>query len=162
MLPIVLNPRTVRIGLAGTGEAHARRRATIRAAGAEPVPVASVSDLKGLAVLFVAGHEDAAALAAAARAAGILVNVEDRAELCDFHVPAMARRGDLIFTVSTAGKAPGLARRLREWLEERFGSEWSGRLSELGAARERWRSEGVPADEISGRTRAIIAAKGWL
>jgi precorrin-2 dehydrogenase / sirohydrochlorin ferrochelatase len=162
MLPVVLNPQNVRIGLAGSGEAHARRLTTIRASGTEPAPVTSVSDLKGLSVLFVAGHEDAAVLAAAARAIGILVNVEDRPELCDFHVPAMARRGDLILTVSTAGKAPGLARRLREWLEEHFGAEWDGRLSELGSARDRWRAEGVPADEISGRTRAIIAAKGWL
>jgi precorrin-2 dehydrogenase / sirohydrochlorin ferrochelatase len=162
VLPIVLNPQTARIGLAGAGEGFAHRLATIRASGVEPTPVASVSDLKGLSVLFVAGLEDAVALATAARAAGILVNVEDRPELCDFNVPAIARRGALIFTVSTGGKAPGLARRLREWLEEHFGAEWEGRLAELGAVRERWRAEGVPAGDMSERTRAIIASKGWL
>ena len=164
MLPIVLNPQTARIGLAGAGEGLQRRLATLHAAGVQPVPVATQDALEGLAALFVAGLEasQAAALAQRARAAGVLVNVEDRPELCDFHVPAMVRRGDLILTVSTAGRAPGLARRLREWLEARFGGEWAGRLAELGAAREHWRAEGVPAGEISVRTRAIIAAKGWL
>ena len=105
-----------------------------------PVPVAAQADqvaLAGLRVLFVAGLERpvAAALAASARNAGVLVNVEDVPELCDFHVPANVRRGELVFTVSTCGRAPGLARRLREWLESAFGPEWSGRLDDVSAAR---------------------------
>jgi precorrin-2 dehydrogenase / sirohydrochlorin ferrochelatase len=162
MLPIVLNPKTARIGLAGAGEGLSCRQLMLCAAGVEAVPVAPDSDLKGLSVLFVAGLEAPEDLARRARAAGILVNVEDRPELCDFHVPAIARRGDLLLTVSTGGRTPGLARRLREWLQAQFGGEWDGRLAELGAARDRWRAAGVPAGEISERTRAIIDQKGWL
>ena len=97
-----------------------------------------------------------------ARAAGILVNAEDIPELCDFHVPAIVRRGNLVLTASTGGQAPGLARRLREWLETRFGPEWTGRMADVGAARAGWRASGLPPAEVSRRTRELIAEKGWL
>jgi precorrin-2 dehydrogenase / sirohydrochlorin ferrochelatase len=165
MLPVVVNPRTVRIGLAGAGEGFVRRASLLKDAGALPVAVAEDADaeaLRGLSVLFVVGLEEPEMLAAQARAAGVLVNVEDRPELCDFHVPAIVRRGDLVLTVSTGGRSPGVARRLREWLERRFGSEWGPRLGELGAARTRWRAEGMSPGEISDRTRRMIDEKSWL
>ena len=165
MLPISLDPQKVRVGLAGHGEALERRLSMLCAGGVEPVRVAAdARALDGLTLLYIAGLEtdDTAALARRARSAGVLVNVEDRPELCDFHVPAIVRRGDLAFTVSTSGRAPGLARRLREWLEQHFGTEWDGRLEELGSARNRLRAEGVPAGEISERARQVIDQEGWL
>ncbi len=165
MFPVVVNPRMVRIGLAGEGEGLSRRAALLKDACVEPVPVAADAGkeaLRGLSVLLIAGLERPEALAQRAREAGVLVNVEDRPELCDFHIPAVVRRGDLVLTVSTGGRSPGVARRLREWLERRFGSEWDGRLGELGAVRTRWRNEGVTPGEISDRTRRLIDEKGWL
>ncbi len=91
-----------------------------------------------------------------------MVNVEDVPGLCDFHVPANVRRGELVFTVSTCGRAPGLARRLREWLEDAFGPEWSGRLDDVSVARAAWRSKGLAPSEVSERTRSFVAEKGWL
>ena len=64
-------------------------------------------------------------LAARARRLKVLVNVEDVLPLCDFHVPAIVRRGELLLTASTGGQVPGLARRLREALAEQFGPEWT-------------------------------------
>lgn len=164
MLPISLNPGTIQIGLAGAGEGLARRAALLHEAGVQPVTVSLQGALPSLNVLFVAGLERPAARALAdeARAAGILVNVEDVPELCDFHVPAIVRRGDLILTASTGGQAPGLARRLREWLETHFGPEWTGRMADVAAARASWRAAGAPMDEVSRRTRDLVAEKGWL
>ena len=164
MLPIILTPDSAKIGLTGEGEALQRRRMLLAESGATPVVLGPEADLSGLSILFVAGlePEQSVALAARARRAGILVNVEDIPSQCDFHVPAILRRGDLLFSVSTRGRAPGLARRVREWLEQHFGAEWDARSVELGNARERWRGEGVAADDISGRTRKIIDEKGWL
>jgi precorrin-2 dehydrogenase/sirohydrochlorin ferrochelatase len=71
-----------------------------------------------------------------ARAAGVLVNVVDRPELCDFIVPAQVRRGDLVVAVSTGGAAPSLARRLRERLEKEFGPEYATYLAVLREVRE--------------------------
>ncbi len=167
MLPITVNPRMVGIGLAGSGEGLARRASLLAESGVDAVSVALESSdaaLHCLSVLFIAGLERpmAAELARRARAGGVLVNVEDAPELSDFHVPAVVRRGALMLTVSTSGRAPGLARRLREWLQKRFGPEWNEHLEILGAARAGWRAGGLPPDEVSRRTRDLIENRGWL
>ena len=148
MLPLVLNPVNLRAGLAGRGAERDRRAALLAEAGVEVrlLPDA-VSDalLAPLQVLFVAGlpESEARDLATRARGLGVLVNVEDTLPLCDFHVPALVRRGDLLLTASTGGQVPGLARALRESLADQFGPEWTERLKELGLARAKWRSEGL-------------------
>lgn len=164
MLPIALDPTVLRIGLAGAGEGRATRLATLMAGGVEPMPVEADAALTGLHLLFVAGLNKSlsAALAARARAQGILINVEDLPELCDFHMPAVVRRGDLALTVSTSGKAPGLSRLIREWLERAVGSEWSERLDNLANARSRWRAEGLSSSEVSRRIRDLVVREGWL
>jgi precorrin-2 dehydrogenase/sirohydrochlorin ferrochelatase len=83
-------------------------------------------------------------------------------ELCDFHVPAVVRQGDLLLTVSTGGLAPGLSRSIREWLQKKFGPEWRRRAVQVGRARENWRSKGLEASEVSSRTREMVEEKGWL
>lgn len=52
-----------------------------------------------------------------ARAAGILVNVADTPALCDFYLGSIVTKGHLKIAISTQGKSPTLAKRLREWLE---------------------------------------------
>ena len=167
MLPIVLNPVNLKAGLAGQGPARARRAATLAEAGVEAQLFdADVPDsvLASLQVLFVAGLDEgmSRALATRARAHGVLVNVEDVLPLCDFHVPAIVRRGDLLLTVSTGGQVPSLARALREGLAEQFGPEWTARLRDLGQARARWRSEGLSPAEVSQMVRAKAESEGWL
>ncbi len=167
MLPIVLNEAAVNIGLAGEGDALARRQTMLADAGVTSKILSSDSDasaLKGLKLLFVAGLGAAPSerLAKLARAQGVLVNVEDIPALCDFHVPAAIRRGDLILTVSTGGKAPGLARLIREWLEHRLGAEWAGRLRDVAASRSHWREQGHPPAEVSRRVREYVREREWL
>ncbi|MCE2965199.1 MAG: hypothetical protein LW855_05345, partial [Alphaproteobacteria bacterium] len=55
-------------------------------------------------------------LAALCRSHGLLVNVVDRPELCDFIFPAVLTRGDVQIAVSTGGRAPVLTR----WLKNRI------------------------------------------
>ncbi|WP_245690451.1 precorrin-2 dehydrogenase/sirohydrochlorin ferrochelatase family protein [Sporolituus thermophilus] len=70
------------------------------------------------------------------RAKGALVNVADAPELCDFTVPSQIVRGDLVITVSTGGKSPALARRLRQELEARYGPEYGLYLAMVGRLRD--------------------------
>ena len=169
MLPIVLDPSVLRIGITGAGEGLHRRLALLKDSGVVPHAIfenrlPTETEIAVLNVLFVAGLDEAASrsLATAARAANVLVNVEDVPPLCDFHVPAQVRRGDLLLTVSTGGRSPGLARALREKLERSFGPEWDARMAEIAAKRAAWRAEGLAPNEVSERTRALIAEKGWL
>jgi siroheme synthase-like protein len=77
-----------------------------------------------------------AAIHAEARARGVLVNLVDDTQHCDFAAPAVVRRGELVIAVSTGGRSPALASRLRRLLEERFGPEWEELAALLGEVRE--------------------------
>jgi len=185
MFPVMLDLGTLKAVLIGEGEVAEKRLAALDAAGAAhlevysgaPTPVLvkqagrrlkgvrpTGEAFRGARVVFIAGLSDAesVALAGLARSAGALVNTEDVKPLCDFHVPSVMRRGELTITVSTAGKSPGLARRLRRHLEGLFGAEWAGRLDELGRQRKLWRSQGLEMAEIGRRVDAYIEEKGWL
>jgi precorrin-2 dehydrogenase/sirohydrochlorin ferrochelatase len=169
MLPIILDGSMVHAGLAGAGEGLARRLKLLRAGGVmEPLVFSGrlprADEIAELQVLFIAGLDGASswALAEDARKAGVLVNVEDMPELCDFHVPAQVRRGDLLVAVSTAGRSPALSRALREHLEGRFGPEWESRLDEIADLRNAWRAEGASPNEVSRRTRALLSEREWL
>lgn len=70
-----------------------------------------------------------------ARKRGVLCNVVDVPEQCDFYYPAVVQRGDLQIAISTSGQSPALARRLREQLELQFGPGYAEWVSDLGKTR---------------------------
>jgi precorrin-2 dehydrogenase / sirohydrochlorin ferrochelatase len=67
---------------------------------------------------------------------GILCNAVDDIENCHFYYGSVVQRGDLQIAISTNGKSPALAQRLRLQLEKQFGPEYELWLEWLGAARE--------------------------
>ncbi len=67
---------------------------------------------------------------------GILCNAVDDIENCHFYYGSVVQRGDLQIAISTNGKSPALAQRLRQELEQQFGPEYESWLEWLGAARE--------------------------
>jgi precorrin-2 dehydrogenase/sirohydrochlorin ferrochelatase len=66
---------------------------------------------------------------------GVLCNVVDVPDLCDFFYPAIVRRGDLQIAVSTAGQSPSLAQKIRQQLEKQFGPAYAAWVAELGETR---------------------------
>lgn len=66
----------------------------------------------------------------------VLLNTVDDIPHCDWAAPALVRRGDLILAISTGGRSPALAKRLREDLSRQFGPEWTDMLEVLGDVRE--------------------------
>ncbi len=66
----------------------------------------------------------------------VLCNAVDEPERCHFFYPAVVRRGALQIAISTEGKSPALAQRLRKELEAAFDGTYALWLEELGAARE--------------------------
>ncbi|MCB2192978.1 MAG: bifunctional precorrin-2 dehydrogenase/sirohydrochlorin ferrochelatase [Deltaproteobacteria bacterium] len=87
------------------------------------------------------------AVARAAEAARVFVNVVDVPLMCSFIVPAVVRRGELTIAVSTGGASPAAARRLRQGLQGQFGPEWGDYLAILRAARQKLTALGRPAAE---------------
>jgi siroheme synthase-like protein len=79
----------------------------------------------------------------AAEERGLLCNAVDDIGNCHFYYGAVVQRGDLQIAISTNGKSPALAQRLRKELEEQFGPEYESWVEWLGAAREVLRASGA-------------------
>ena len=80
------------------------------------------------AFVVVAATDDSSInkrVAEEARKRGVLVNVVDDPEKSDFIMPSYLRRGDITIAVSTGGRSPTLARKIRTRLEENFGAEYA-------------------------------------
>jgi siroheme synthase-like protein len=73
----------------------------------------------------------------------VLVNVVDDAENSDFIVPSCLRRGDLTVAVSTGGKSPALARKIRSRLQKEMGEEYAALVSIIGEVRSEMKRQGV-------------------
>lgn len=81
---------------------------------------------------------------------GVLVNAADDPPNCSFTLPARVRRGDLLVTVSTAGRSPALSGWLRRQMEEQLGEEYAILLEIVAAARDDLRASGKK-----------VSAAGW-
>jgi siroheme synthase-like protein len=73
---------------------------------------------KDLVILATDQHDLHPIIKAEARKRGILTNVADTPHLCDFYLGSIVQKGDLKIAISTNGKSPTLAKRLREYFEE--------------------------------------------
>jgi precorrin-2 dehydrogenase/sirohydrochlorin ferrochelatase len=71
-----------------------------------------------------------------AEANNILINVVDVPQLCNFIMPSILRRGDLCIAISTGGRSPALARRIRLALEEHFPADFGELLLRVSEVRE--------------------------
>jgi siroheme synthase-like protein len=133
----------------GLLEAGSRVKVVAREASAELVEWARAGgieleereyDHKDLAGVFlvVAATDDPVLQAAIAREAkerGLLVNSVDDAANSNFIAPAVVRRGEFAIAVSTGGRSPALAARMRERIEGMFGPEYEEFVDLLGRLR---------------------------
>jgi precorrin-2 dehydrogenase/sirohydrochlorin ferrochelatase len=171
--PVVFNLSGRRAVVVGGGEVALRKARALADAGAQvrivaPKFTAGFAEdgrfeclaeryekrrLEGARVVVAATDDEGVnrQVAEDARAAGVLVNVVDRPELCDFIVPAQVRRGELLIAISTSGAAPALAKRLRERLEKEFGPEYATYLAVLREVRENLKKR-----KVSPETRRLI------
>jgi precorrin-2 dehydrogenase/sirohydrochlorin ferrochelatase len=70
-----------------------------------------------------------------------LCNIADRPEKCNFILPSIVQRDDLVITISTSGRSPALAKKLRKSLEARFGEEYGVFLRLMGGIRKKLLSQ---------------------
>lgn len=173
-LPLFHRIAGERVVVVGDGEMAAAKRRLIERAGG--VCCGEDGDAR-LAFVALDGRGAAEAAALRLKAHGMLVNIADRPELCDFILPSVLERGDVLVAVSTGGASAGLAKQLRLRLEAMLPSslgELTRGLAEARAAiRSRWPdaagrrraidrglSEGGPLDPLDEKSPARIGA--WL
>ena len=116
------------------------------------------ADLAG-AFLVIAHDPDPAErarLGGAAREAAALVNVVDDIPQCDWAMPALVRRGELLLAIGTGGASPALARKLRERFEREYGPEWAEIVRVLREVREETLPLLPDFSERSARWRAAL------
>ncbi|MDD4951864.1 MAG: bifunctional precorrin-2 dehydrogenase/sirohydrochlorin ferrochelatase [Desulfovibrionaceae bacterium] len=90
---------------------------------------------------------------------GLLCNIVDQPEKCSFIVPAMVRQGDLTLAISTGGRSPALAKRIRKDLEESFGAEYGGFLMLMGRLRPMMLRLGLETDENTAVFRSVVDSR---
>jgi len=158
--PVFLDLRGRRCVVVGGGELAAGKARELRAAGARVTVVAArpgpaiealasrgdvqvrrrpyrTGDLAGAFLAIAAGDEPAEreAVWREATRRGLPLNSIDDPPRCSFIAPAVVRRGALSVAISTAGRAPALAVRLRQWLEGELGHQLARFLALAGSVR---------------------------
>ncbi len=99
----------------------------------------TTDDLNGALMVIAAtsNRKVNTAVSYEAKKRGILVNVVDVPEECSFIVPSVVQRGDLLIAISTSGKSPAMAKKIRMELESLYGKEYELFLSMMGEIRAR-------------------------
>lgn len=169
LFPVFLKTETLRLLVIGGGVVGAEKlRAVLANAPATPVRLVSIEineEIRGLAEEFanltlfqrpyeyadfadcdlvIAAVNDEATAAGVrhdAKRAGRLVNVADNPALCDFYLSAVVQKGNLKIAISTNGKSPTLAKRLKEILNETLPAEVEDLMGNLQTLRIRLKGD---------------------
>jgi siroheme synthase-like protein len=116
-----------------------------------------------LAIVATDDREVNHRIALEGRSSGVLVNVVDDAEYSNFILPSVVQRGDVAIAVSTAGKSPALARKLRTRLEKEFGEEYEVLASILDEIRREIKQRGIAVDAETWQTALDLdKLTGWI
>jgi precorrin-2 dehydrogenase/sirohydrochlorin ferrochelatase len=121
------------------------------------------TDLRGifLAVVATARPELNQRVFQQARRQRVLCNVVDDPARCDFYYPAVVRRGALQIAISTNGRSPALAQRLRKKLEREFNPAYEAWTQELGRKRQRLFGKPMDPDERKRLLHQIASSKSY-
>ena len=130
------------------------RRVTLQRKAYEP------GDLAGAFVVIAATNDLQLiqAIWAETQERGQPVNIVDVPEYCSFILPSVLRRGQLTIAVSTEGTNPGLAKRIRQSLEELFPATYGTYIQLAALARAYLRENGVSYDRRDGFFRDFFTS----
>jgi len=153
-LPLFHQVSGCRIVVVGDGPMADAKRRLVARAGAIPCGEAEAHHAQ---IAFVALEDEGAAAAVRQRlkAKGLLVNVADRPDLCDFTTPSILDRDPLLIAVGTGGASAGLAKHVRLRLEALLPQRLGELARALAIGRDRLRARLPDGDD---RRRAVDAA----
>ncbi len=98
-----------------------------------------VSDLTGIFLVIGATNNEQVnqQISTQAQQLNLLCNIVDKPKACNFILPSIVRRGDLLISISTSGTSPAFAKQLRKKFEKQFGNEYADFLKLMGAIRKK-------------------------
>src|SRR6218665_615152 len=114
---------------------------------------------KQLAISAINNVESSVELMSIARENGVLFNAADKPELCDFYLGSVVRKGNLKIGISTNGKSPTLAKRLKEVLDENIPSEFDESLLGLNKLRNHLSGDFTSKVKKLNKATAILTEK---
>lgn len=99
--------------------------------------VYEASDINDVDLVFAAVNDTSVSSAVVkdANAKGILVNAADKPDLCDFYLSSVVQKGNLKIAISTNGKSPTVAKRVKEMLQDCLPEELDELLDNIQAIR---------------------------
>ena len=114
------------------------------------IPQQSLNQAMSEAFMVIAATDDPvvnARIASRAKEQGLLVNAVDQPRDCNFIMPSVVKSGDLQIAISTGGKSPALAKKIRKELQTLFGSEYGSLVKLLGILRTEVLAQGDTSSE---------------
>jgi siroheme synthase-like protein len=118
------------------------------------------TDLAGADIVIVAVNDIPVAtrIKVDARKAGKLVNVADKPELCDFYLSAVVKKGNLKIAISTNGKSPTIAKRLKEEIGSMIPDEMESVLDNMQTIRQRMNGDfSEKVRQLNDLTKMLVA-----
>lgn len=118
------------------------------------------ADVENVDLAIVGINDPAAseAISAEIKSRGILVNVADKPELCDFYLSSVVKKGALKVAISTNGKSPTIAKRLKETLDEALPAELDQVLEHMQAIRHRLKGDFAQKVTKLNEITAVLAS----
>lgn len=120
------------------------------------------ADLEGVDLVLVASNNPGlnAHIRDESRRRHVLINVADKPELCDFYLGSVVKKGNLKLGISTNGKSPTIAKRIKELLNEALPEEIDETLDYMSQLRDLLK--GDFADKVkalNAHTASLLASK---
>ena len=121
------------------------------------------TDLEYADIVIVAVNDRnvSATIARETREKGLLVNVADTPDLCDFYLSSVVRKGNLKIAISTNGKSPTIAKRLKEEIGAMIPEEMDSVLDNMQTIRQRMNGDfSEKVRKLNHLTEVLVAKQG--
>lgn len=136
------------------------------------IPYESLDTLMDDTFMVIAATDDAqvnSKIASQAKKHGLLINTVDQPRDCNFIMPSIVKRGNLQIAISTAGRSPALAKKIRKNLEGSFPPEYDLFVELLGVIRTKLLSQNQPSSKnkiifqqlVDSNLLEMITHKNW-
>lgn len=119
------------------------------------------SDLDGVDIVVVASNNSRLNeyIRKEARQRNLLINVADKPDLCDFYLGSVVKKGNLKIGISTNGKSPTIAKRMKELLNEALPHEIDETLHYMGKLREQLKGDFTDkVKQLNEHTAVLVAS----